>query len=170
MATPARSTSPDRGFTLAEAILAMFLFSIVFVLTAQVLNNAHRILRHQRYKTAAQQGIQMALSRISSELREAIGIQQLGTGVLEFYKADASLSRYASLANFNARLNVRYELQNGQLYRRVMPGGQAQLIAEELYGFSSTQLANNNVQVQLTFRDPKLVRTYDVQVAVPSAW
>jgi hypothetical protein len=51
-----------------------------------------------------------------------------------------------------------------------MPGGQAQLIAEELYGFSSTQLANNNVQVQLTFRDPKLVRTYDVQVAVPSAW
>ena len=173
MEIPVPSTYPDhpsRGFTLAEAIVAIFMFSVVMVLTAQVLNNAHRILRHQHYKTAAQQGVQMALSRMSSELREAIGIQQLGTGVLEFYKADASLDRYASLANFNAQLQVRYELQNGRLFRQVTPGGQPQLIADELYGFSSSPLANGNIQVQLTFRDPKLVRTYDFQVAVPSAW
>ena len=159
-----------KAFSLAEAILAVFLCSIIFAVTAQVLNNAHRILRQQRYKVAAQQGVQVAMTRISGELREAKAIQQVGNGVLEFTKVDASLDRYASLANFNAQLTVRYQLQSGRLTRLVTPGGQAQVIADEVYGFSTSQLPNQNILVTLAFRDPRQVKAYDLQVAVPSLW
>ena len=155
---------------MAEAILSIFLCSVIFVVTAQVLNSAYRILRQERYKVAAQQGVQVAMTRIAGELREAKGISQIGTGVLELYKVDASLNRYSSLANFNAQLTVRYQLQNGRLTRLVTPGGQVQVVAEEVYGFATSQLPNQNVQVSLTFRDPRQVQSYDLQVAVPSAW
>lgn len=166
---PASSICRKSGFTLAEAVLSVFLCSIIFAVTAVVLNNAHKILRQQRYKVAAQQGVQIGLSRICSELREAVVIDQVGNGLLEFHKVDASLNRYQSAPNFTARLRIFYQLQSNRLTRQV-EAEPAQVIANEVYGFSTARLANNNIQVLITFFDTRQVRTYDTQVAVPADW
>lgn len=110
------------------------------------------------------------MARITSELREAKSITTTGAATLVFQKVDASLDRHASPANFNAELTVTYQLSNGHLSRQVTPGGSAQVLADEVYGFETVQLPNRNVQVRLTFLDNRQVRTYETQVAVPSQW
>jgi len=159
-----------RGFSLAEAVLTMFLVTIVFVTTAQILSNAYKVIRQQRYKVAAQQGAQLGLSRMSGELREATNIVQTGNSLLEFEKVDASLDRYGNPADFAVRLTVRYELQNNVLTRRVTPGGVVQSVAEGVYGFTTSQLPSGNVAITLAFQDQRQVKAYDMQVAVPSQW
>lgn len=168
--TPLPSTCPDkRGFTLAESVVTVALCSIFFVITAVILGNAYRILRQERYKVAAQQGVQLALNRLTCELREAKAITSVGNPLV-FTKVDPSLNRFLSLANFNQTLTVTYQSSANQLTRNVTPGGTAQIMADGVVGFVTSIRPSGNIEVQMTFMDERQAKTYITEIAVPSTW
>lgn len=167
--TRPKSTCPERGFTLAESIVTVALCSIFFVVTAVVLSNSYRIIREERYKVAAQQGVQLALTRLTSELREAKSITTVGNPLV-FTKVDASLNRYLSLANFNQQLTVTYRAAANQLTRQVTPGGGLQVVATELNAFTTSTKSTGNIEIRMTFVDGHQARTYITEVAIPSKW
>lgn len=169
--TPLRSTSPEnnKAFTLAESVVTVALCSIFFVVTAVILANAYRILRQERYKVAAQQGVQLALNRLTCELREAKAITSVGNPLV-FTKVDPSVNRYLSPANFNQTLTVTYQASANQLTRNVAPGGSTQIMADGVVGFAAATKPTGNIEIQLTFMDERQARTYITEIAVPSTW
>lgn len=157
------------AFSLAETVVTVALCAIFFYITAVVFNNCYRILRQERYKVATQQGVQLALNRIVSELREAKAVTAVGNPLI-FTKVDSSLNRFQSAFNFNQQLTVTYSFAGTLLTRQVSPGGSPQAMAEQMAGFDTANLPSGNIQVKLTFLDQRQLRVYDSEVAVPSRW
>jgi len=174
---PATSRSHRKAVSLAEAVITMFLVAIVFGATAEMIGEAHRVIRFQSYKTASQQGAQLALQRMVSESREAVNITAVGPGTLELVKVDPSVPRFVDpapsswnpLSNF---LTVRYFLSGDRLMRRVTVASSGttatQVLGESVSGLMTALLPNGNLDITLSFQEEKKVQTWRTQVKVPS--
>lgn len=174
---PATLHSHRKAVSLAEAIITMFLVSLVFGAAAQMIGEAHRVIRFQSYKTASQQGAQLALQRMLSESREAVNITAVGPSTLELIKVDPSIPRFVAsppspwnpLSNF---LTVRYFLTGDRLMRQVTVGASGtsatQVLAESVSGLVTALLPNGNLEITLSFQEEKKVQTWRTQVKLPS--
>jgi type II secretory pathway pseudopilin PulG len=77
-----------KGFSLIEALLALFLIGLTIGLIGALFQRSFVVLRQLDDKERARQASRMGLDRITSELREATEFITVGADLLEFEKID----------------------------------------------------------------------------------
>lgn len=170
--------SPERGrrnggFSLMETLVTILMVMMIFGLVADLLSGALRVARVQRQKTEAAEMAQLALSRLTSELREAAKIDY-APGQVTFYKFDAARTEDAALEpnRYRYTLKIRYHLDSeNTLLRTVEEWESASLssathvVADGVRGFAVTEDPNGNAVVALTVDIQGTLRTLLSEVA-----
>lgn len=172
-----------RGFTLFEAMIASFLFGMVMLALASLFSDSARVTRYVDLKERTTLALQIGLERISSELREATEIKGTGS-TLRFEKIDplaefnegnlpgipdpvppgwspGGWTRYAG----GARVDVRYSVADGVLYREVQ--GERQKVIEGLEGFNSEQPETGVIELTVAVAEQNVIRTLSTRVVCP---
>jgi len=131
----------SRGFTLLESLITVLMVMLVFGLVADLLLGAFRITRTEREKMQAAEAGQVALQRMTCELREACRLETtLPANEVTFYKFNASRTADArSEANrYQYVLKIRYYLDaQGTLLRDVQENSGAPMthvVADNIRG------------------------------------
>jgi type II secretory pathway pseudopilin PulG len=163
-----------RAFSLMETLVTVLMVMMIFGLVADLLSGALRVARVQRQKTEAAEVVQLALTRLLSELREASQIDYAGTEVT-FYKFNAARTEVAATEpnRFRYTLKVRYHLNSeNTLLRTVEEWESASLssathvVADGVRGFSVTEdSGTGNAVVALTVDIGGALRTLTSEVA-----
>jgi hypothetical protein len=169
--------------TLAEALVTMALIGFIFLIIADLLESASKTIRFANYKTAAEQGEQIALQRLTCEAREAVNITYVGPNGLNLTRIDDSVNRFTSAPPsawpYTPMMKVSYYLNGTNLMRSVTTSTlspPAQVIAS---GISVIATANDtmvtgnnapsNLDVQLTFeQEDDIVQVVNVTVWLPT--
>lgn len=172
----ARSCSTRRGLSLFEAVLTIFLVSLVFYVAADLLHNATSAVRFGDAKSRSAQAVQLGLQRITSEAREAYLLEATGSE-LRLRKVDPAPGRLPTPVPsppsgtwdpYANSLSVRYFVDGqNRLMREV--GSSTQLVCEGISGFSSQTLPNGNLEVSVSLNEKNQVRTYTTQVLMMGA-
>lgn len=160
--------SPDRkAFSLLEAVITLLLVSIVFGVAADLLGDACRVMSFSRAKSNSVQAVQMALTRMAAEAREAFKIDRTGTELV-LLKIDPGGDRFpttppAAWSPYTYQVSVRYFPQGGQLWREV-DGANTQLVADGITGLATRNLPGQALEISLTLLEDRIVRTLTTQV------
>ena len=168
------------GFSLLEAVLALFLVGLTIGLIGSLFQRSFAILRLLDEKERARQASRMGLDRITSELREATVVLVTGVDQLEFEKIDPTrdmvppepppLDADGNVAipdNYvppdwdgakaypdSARLIVRYLMDGENLVRTVRykagAGESRQLVVAGVNSFTCQANPDNEAEVDVT--------------------
>jgi prepilin-type N-terminal cleavage/methylation domain-containing protein len=183
----------ERGFTLLESLIAMFLIAMILALTALLFHRSFQVLRVLDDKERTRQAARMGLDRITSELREATQISIATTDLLEFVKIDPTAEivlpglapdeppdnfmppPYTPLIAYpnSARLLVRFRAVSETLEREVQQasGGPSvgQVVVAGVNSFNCVQNPDNDGEVDVTVSvlDGRRVTTIFSRVLCP---
>ncbi len=186
---------PVSGFSIAEALLAIFLIGIVLGMVGVLFQRSFTVLRMLDDKERARQASRMGLDRITSELREAIRIEAVGVDVVEFEKIDPNSiieeppkppepelltddfvpQEWTPEDAYppENRLMVRYSIDGENLVRSVrrVSGGQAatQVVVVGVNSFTSSVNPDNQAEIDITLsvRDNRRVNSLSGRVMAP---
>lgn len=183
----------SQGFTLAETMLALFLIGLVMSAVALLFHRSFQVLRTLDAKERTRQAARMGLDRMTSELREATFISQVGAGVLSFEKIDPGATavlpddvpevvpdefeppQYGPDQAYpeSTRLEVEYEAVDENLVRRVRVKGSGswdeQTVVSGVNAFSCVQNPDNEgeVEVTVTVFDNRRAMTLSSRILCP---
>ncbi|MEW6282180.1 MAG: hypothetical protein AB1758_26475 [Candidatus Eremiobacterota bacterium] len=159
-----------RAFSLAEVVITLFLVALVFGVVAVLISKAYRVLSFQTMKQRSALAAQVALDRISAELREATAVTGTG-GRLDFRKIDKSVPGRFDLASppsnypFGTEIAVSYRSDGrGNLVRVV--GGQTQVVVEGVTGFACSTVGPR-LDLALSIQEQQRVRRVSTAVFLP---
>lgn len=148
------------GFSLAEVVITVFLVGMVLGIMANLLGGANRVMRYSEMRERSYIAAQQALDRVSCELREAVSIDAVGTGIT-FTKIDPTQPFNEALLPVppadppplwspaipggypypaGSRLQIRYWSNGNNLFRSIN-GGSQHLVVEGIVGLTSSQPA-----------------------------
>jgi len=167
------------GFTLLESLITVFLVMLVFGLVAELLLGAFRVTRFERQKIAALEAAQLALSRMTAEIRESCKLEfPNAPKELVLYKVNPTynLAMGSETNRYKYLLKVRYYLDNqGTLLRDVeeLPGGTtaSHVVADGIAGINvapSTAPTSKNVLIDLTVDVKGQLRQLSTEVDAPA--
>ena len=149
--------------------MTLFLVASLMALIANLLFEAHKVLRYQEYRNQSNQAALLGINRICCEAREAAYIEQVGLNVLQLIKIDPTQNRFdpqaaptdppSSNDRYRHLLRVRYRITGtGLLIRETGPasGGftEVQTVVEGVVGLTTANsTATSTLQVVLTTAD-----------------
>ena len=161
------------GFTIAESMLAIALVALAMGFLGMLFQRSYEILRVIDEKERGRQAARMGFDRLSSELREATEILDLGS-VARFEKIDPTTSAatpfpaptnppedyvppdWTPMHSYDnsKRLIVEYVTEEESLYRlvRYKNGGQTskQLVVVGVNSFTCSEVASNQGEIEIS--------------------
>lgn len=177
-----------KGFTLIEILLVMLMTAMILLMVSQLTSQTFGTLRFLQQKSQTLQSASLGLDRLSSELREAVEVTQVG-GTLIFDKvnfaapecvnnalSDPPTAWVRSYADINQIGTVTYTVTNGVLNRTASFGGtQTTAVATRVDDFNversptlSGRATRNNVfLVTLAINEDRRIATFEAVITVP---
>ena len=160
----------ERGFTLAEMMVAVVLFGTVTAIFGPVLVSAMSSTDTLQNESRALDEVRVAISRIDRELRSAESVSAPAQGT------SGSTLSFRTYAGTGGAYDVTYSVVNGELVRDV--GGQQGAVAEGLvvsneeftYTCNPGQAASVTLKVQVRFESSHSPRLVTTTIAGRNAW
>ncbi len=168
--TGQRRQERSPGYTLAETLITLFLMAMVFGVVAVLITRGYRVLTFQSQKERTTLAAQVALDRMTAELREATAVDVVGPQ-LTFRKIDKSVAGRFDLTTppttypLGDEIAVTYQTDGaGNLMRLV--GGQSQLIVEGVTGFTCS-LTGPRLDAALSVQEATRITRLSTVVFLP---
>jgi prepilin-type N-terminal cleavage/methylation domain-containing protein len=167
-----------RGMSLLEILLTTLLLGIVLSVFASLVHGYNRVMKHVSGKDRALEGLHSGLSVASAEIGSATQVLSptgaTAVGVLDFTRIDpGNTGRFPSVAPASwdplagaQQMRVRYYRLNTSLIREVTPSGGTPLlqpVAENVTDFRTSMPASGLIEIQATFQQEKLSKTFLVR-------
>ncbi len=142
----------DRGFGLIEALLGLVLFTMVLVITADLLNGYRVIMRQSESRGRSLKAARIALAQMRSDLRGAVRVLSPASGAtsstLELERLTPELSPRLPA---NHLYPITYRVGDDSLWREV--AGQALFLTRGLKSFAVKAQSERRFEITLTFQE-----------------
>jgi type II secretory pathway pseudopilin PulG len=161
-----------------ETLITMLLVMMIFGMVADLLSKSYRVARVQRQKNEAAEAAQMALTRLTGELREACKVDFSAGQEVTLYKVNAArtldVTMLPEVNRYRENLKVRYHLDaSSTLLREVetytlsaLESTQSYVVADNIQGLNVSQDPNTqNIIVAMTVNVRGVLRIVSSEVA-----
>jgi type II secretory pathway component PulJ len=157
----------DRGFGLIEALLGLVLFTMVLVITADLLNGYRVIMRQSESRGRSLKAARIALAQMRSDLRGAVRVLSPASGAtsstLELERLTPELSPRLpanlptsppsswNMLDATHLYPITYRVGDDSLWREV--AGQALFLTRGLKSFAVKAQSERRFEITLTFQE-----------------